>query len=469
MNTILLGRKNEIQRINGYCSSPKSEFIAVYGRRRVGKTYLIKQHFKNEFTFYHTGLANANTKEQLINFGISLKKYFKNEDIETPKDWLTAILLLIENVEKSTDKKKIIFLDELPWMDTKNSSFLTAIEYFWNSWADSRKDVKLIICGSAASWIINKLLNNKGGLHNRITGKIKLHPFTLKETKQFLESKGCIYDTYQYIQAYMALGGIPYYLEQINNQLSIAQNINNLCFGEGAFFANEYNQLFKSLFTNYEKHVAVINIIATKNKGCSREEIVTQLKMNDGGSISKILLELEESNFIRKYPSWQKKSRESLYQLIDSFSLFHLKFMKDASKLDDNFWLSSINTPAYLTWAGYAFEIVCIQHLKEIKAALGISGILTTSSAWYTKEAQIDLIIDRSDRIINVIEIKFSNAAYLITKKYDDVLRNKIDAFRKNSKTKKTIWLTMLTTYGLANGPHNGTVQNSIMMDALFV
>jgi uncharacterized protein len=468
MQRKLVGRENEIESINNYCNSGKSEFVAVYGRRRVGKTYLIKQHFKNEFTFYHTGLANAKTNEQLINFGISLKKYFNTADIETPKDWLAAILLLIENVEKSTAEKKIIFLDEMPWMDTKNSSFLTAIEYFWNSWADGRNDIKLIICGSAASWIINKLLNNKGGLHNRVTGKIKLNPFTLKETKLFLESKGCNYDTYQYVQAYMAFGGIPYYLEQINNELSIPQNINKLCFGESAFLANEYNQLFKSLFVKYEKHIAVIDAIATKNKGCSREEIVANIKMNDGGSVSRILLELEESNFIRKYPSWQKKSRESLYQLIDSFSLFHLKFMRDASKLDENFWLNSINTPAYLSWAGYAFEVVCIQHLKEIKTALGISGILTNTSAWYSKEAQIDLVIDRSDRVINLIEIKFSNSSYLITKKYDEVLRNKIETFRKDSKTNKAIWLTMITTYSLKNGPHNAAVQNAITMDAFF-
>ncbi len=196
MNIHLLGREEEKKRITAYCNTPKSEFIAVYGRRRVGKTYLIKQYFKNEFTFYHTGLANANTKEQLINFGISLKKYFKNEDIETPKDWLTAMLLLIENIEKNKAHKKILFLDELPWMDTKNSNFITALEYFWNSWAAGRTDIKLIVCGSAASWIINTLLNNKGGLHNRVTGKIKLHPFTLAETKLFLESKGCNYDTY---------------------------------------------------------------------------------------------------------------------------------------------------------------------------------------------------------------------------------------------------------------------------------
>lgn len=468
MQKVILGREREKESINKYCNSSKSEFVAVYGRRRVGKTFLIKQHFNTDFTFYHTGLANAKTKEQLINFGISLKKYFPTAEIETPKDWLSAMLLLTENLEKLGTENKIIFLDELPWMDTKNSSFLTAIEYFWNSWADGRSDIKLIVCGSAASWIINKLLNNRGGLHNRVTGKIKLNPFTLKETKTFLESKGCNYDNYQYVQAYMAFGGIPYYLEQINNQLSIPQNIDKLCFGENAFFANEYNQLFKSLFAKAEKHVAIVEAIATKNKGCSREEILSNIKMTDGGSLSKILLELEESNFIRKYPSWQKKSRESLYQIIDPFSLFHLKFIKDASKLEDNFWLNSINTPTYTSWAGYAFEIVCIVHLKEIKTALGISGILSNTSAWYSKVAQIDLVIDRNDRVINLVEIKFSNAAYLITKKYDEALRNKIEIFKRDSKTKKVVWLTMITTYGLLNGPHNAVVQNNVEMDILF-
>jgi uncharacterized protein len=468
MQQHIIGRFYEKERLGNYIDSQKSEFIAVYGRRRIGKTYLVEQYFENKFTFYHTGLANASTKEQLVNFGISLKKYFPLAATETPKDWYSAILYLIENLEKLPPTQKIIFIDELPWLDTKASKLITAIEYFWNSWASGKKDVKFIVCGSAASWIINKLLNNRGGLHNRVTCQIKLNPFTLNETKLFLESKNCRYDNYQIVHAYMVFGGIPFYLEQFNKQWSVAQNINHLCFGDNAAFTNEYLQLFKSLFNNYEKHIAVVEAIASKNKGCSRDDILKKLKVADGGGLSIILKELEESNFIRKYPSWQKKSREAIYQMIDNFSLFYLKFMANANNLDTNFWLNSLNTPKYLTWGGYAFEIVCLQHLPQIKAALGIAGVLTNTAAWYSKEAQIDLLIDRADKVVNMVEIKFSTSAYLITKNYDEVLRNKMAMLKNYTKTNRAIWVVMLTTYGLKQGMYNGNVHSQIMMDDLF-
>lgn len=464
----LIGREDEKQMLLRYCNSSKSEFVAVYGRRRVGKTYLIKQYFNNEFTFYQTGLANAPLSEQLENFTNSIKKYFNLKKIATPKNWFDAIHILISCLTKSKAKRKIIFLDELPWMDTRNSRFLTALEYFWNSWASARRDILLIVCGSAASWITNKILNNRGGLHNRVTGRIKLDPFTIKESKHFLMAKGCRYDDYQYIQAYMVFGGIPFYLEQFDKRQSASQNINRLCFGSKPFFRNEYYQLFKSLFINHERHIAVVEVMARKNKGCSRQEILKQLKVADGGSLSRVLLELEESSFIRKYPSYPKKNRESVYQLIDFFSLFHLRFITQSSVADENYWLKIINTAPYLAWAGYAFEMVCLHHVHEIKNALGISGIHTNTFAWFSKEAQVDLVIDRSDRVINLIEIKFCATEFVITKKYDAILRNKMGTFQHVSKSKKAIWLIMLTTFGLKESPYNGIAQDTIDIEAFF-
>ncbi len=468
MNSKILGREIEKQALDKYCSSAKPEFIAVYGRRRVGKTYLIKQYFDHQFTFYHTGLAKSNTKNQLANFAKSIDTYFKSTEKSKPRNWMEAFELLINKLKELNEERKIIFIDEIPWLDTRNSYFITALEFFWNSWASSRNDIKLIVCGSAASWIINKLFNDKGGLHNRITGKIKLNPFTLSETKQFLTTKGCDYNNYQYIQVYMTFGGIPYYLEQIDNTQSIPQNIDKLCFGASAFFRDEYKQLFKSLFSKHERHLAVVEALAKKSKGCTRAELTKDNTLKDGGSLNRILDELEASNFIRKYPSWQKKKRESIYQLIDFFTLFHLKFMANASIFDENFWINIINTPSYLSWSGYAFELVSLHHVAEIKKALGINGILTRTSAWYSKEAQIDLVIDRNDQVVNIIEIKFSTSAYLITKKYDEVLRNKIAIFSKENKEHKAIWLVMLSTYGLQQSPYNGLVNNSLTMDIFF-
>lgn len=468
MEMELIGREDEKKALLKYCTSLKSEFVAVYGRRRVGKTFLIKQYFNNEFTFYQTGLANASTSEQLENFTASLKKYFKLKKIDSPTSWFKAIQLLITCLEKSKAKRKIIFLDELPWMDRKNSRFLTALEYFWNSWASNRTDILLIVCGSAASWITNKILNNRGGLHNRVTGRIKLNPFTLKETRQFLQAKGCRFDNYQHIQAYMVFGGIPFYLEQFDKKLSASQNINRLCFGSNAFFRNEYQQLFKSLFSNHERHIAVIEAIAKKNKGCSRQEILRHVKVADGGRLSSILLELEQSNFIRKYPSFPKKNRESVYQLIDFFTLFHLKYLQKSSGLDKNFWIENMNTPSHLAWAGYAFEMVCLHHVDEIKKELGFSGIQSNTYAWFSKDAQIDLVIDRSDRVVNLIEIKFSTTEYLVTKKFNADLRKKIGAFAAETKTKKAIWPVMITTFGLRNRAYAELIHNAIDLNTFF-
>ena len=453
MDTKLIGRVKELGEISKYHAEERSHFIAVYGRRRVGKTFLIRKVFQDQFTFYTTGIAKGS---------------FREETMTLPKTWIDAFAILIEKLEADTSQKKVIFLDELPWMDQRNSKFINALEYFWNSWASGRSDILLIVCGSSASWMINKLIKNKGGLYNRVTGRIKLNPFTLYESKQYLESLGCQYDEFQCLQTYMCFGGIPFYLSHFNKYMSASQNINQLCFGENAVFKSEYNILYQSLFDNHENYISVVEAIASKNKGVLRSEIVERSSITDGGGLTRILVELEESGFIRKYQNFNKITRESIYQLTDLFSLFHLSFLSKPHINDENTWLNMINTPKQNTWSGYAYEILCILHTHEIKRALGIDGILSNISAWQNKDAQIDLIIDRSDNVINVIEIKFSNSEYTITKDYDIKLRNKINEFREATKTRKALWLVMLTTYGLKNSPYNGLVQKSITSDIFF-
>ncbi|MBK8623357.1 MAG: AAA family ATPase [Saprospiraceae bacterium] len=468
MDTKLIGRVKELGEISKYHSEKRSHFVAVYGRRRVGKTFLIRKAFDDQFTFYTTGIARGSLKEQLATFTLALKKYFKDETISMPNTWIDAFAILINKLEVYPSQKKVIFLDELPWMDQRNSKFINALEYFWNSWASGRSDILLIVCGSSASWMINKLIKNKGGLYNRVTGRIKLNPFTLYESKQYLESLGCQYDEYQCIQTYMCFGGIPFYLSHFNKDMSASQNINQLCFAENALFKNEYYILYQSLFDNPGNHMAVIEAIANKNKGIQRAEIVKRSGITDGGGLTRILIELEESGFIRKYYNFKKISREVVYQLTDLFSLFHLSFLGKPQINDENIWLNMINTPKQNTWSGYAYEILCILHIYEIKRALGIDGILSNISTWQNKNAQIDLIIDRSDNVINVIEIKFSNSEFTITKDYDKKLRNKIHEFKESTKTRKALWLVMLTTFGLKNGPYNGLVQKSITSNIFF-
>ncbi len=466
----LIGRRKEIKKLRQYAESKKSEFIAVYGRRRVGKTYLIREVFAGQFTFQMTGLDNVGKSDQLKQFHTAISKHHKiNPPAKPAKDWFEAFNQLINFLETvDSPKKKIIFLDELPWLDTPKSKFLTGLEYFWNSWASARRDILLIVCGSAASWMITNLLNNRGGLHNRITGRIKLEPFTLAETEAFLKYKGTAFDRYQIILLYMVLGGIPFYLDHVEAGQSAAQNINALCFEKGAMLRNEYDNLYASLFKKAERHQAVVEALVQKKKGLTRGEITKITKLPNGGRLTAILKELEESTFIRHYQPFGKKQRFTLYQLIDPYSLFYLDFIRKSAIDDEYFWINANETPRYRAWSGYAFEMVCLHHIPQIKKALGISGVQTSVASWYNETAQIDLLIDRKDQVINLCEMKFSIQPFMITKSYAEKLRHKIGTFQTVAKTNKALFLTMITTHGLAQNQYTYLAQNNLSMEVLF-
>jgi len=465
----LIGRKEEIDLLNAYLKSEKSEFIAVYGRRRVGKTFLIRKVYENKIIFQLTGMANVNMAQQLSQFTSALNLRKPNWKVNPVKNWFEAFQQLIAFIDnKSSNEKKVIFLDELPWLDTKGSQFLSALEHFWNSYASARNDIILIVCGSAASWIINKLFKNKGGLHNRITGKIKLAPFTLKEVEAFLLSRNAIYNRYQVLILYMAFGGIPFYIDLIKSEKSVIQNINDLCFSQEAPFRIEFENLYASLFNKHENHIQVIRALSNKNKGLSRNEIIQITKLTNGGGLTRLLNELEESSFIRSYKAFGKKQNNKLYQLTDLYSLFYLKFIEKSARDDENFWINIVNTPTYFSWSGYAFEMVCLHHIYFIKKALGISGIQSAISTWQSSKAQIDLIIDRKDQVINLCEMKFSLNEFAIDNKYETNLRNKIETFRLQSKTKKALFLTFITSYGIKQNKHSGMVRNDLNMDIFF-
>ena len=471
---MVIGRKEELSILQSLERADESAFVAVYGRRRVGKTYLIRQVFEKKFTLYLTGIGNIELKPQLTNFYAALVRYFPAiEDKKMPDNWFQMFQLLITALEACDDAKKILFFDELPWLDEPKADFIPALEHFWNSWASARRDVILIVCGSAASWMVNNLINNHGGLHNRVTHRMRLEPFTLNECEAFLRQKKATYDRYQIIQLYMALGGIPFYLKEVDAGKSVAQNINDLCFSKKGILRLEFDNLYASLFKNAGRHIAVIEALAKKAKGMERTELLKIAKIPDGGNATKLLQELEESSFIQKYPAFGKTNRYVLYQLTDFYSLFYLRFIKNSGDLDKDFWLNSLDNPEIRTWSGYAFEQVCLMHLDQIKQALGISGILTRSSAWIGetegKKAQIDLVIDRRDQVINLCEMKFSINPFVIDKRYAEELRTKIGVFKTATKTQKAIFLTLITTFGLHQNSHSsGLVQNDLTMNVLF-
>lgn len=474
-----IGRKREIKRLEALKKSHKSEFIAVYGRLRVGKTVLIRHVFNNDFSFYTTATVNVKMQQQLFTFHSALMKAQNKsaEGGEAPKNWFIAFQRLITYLESLDTPKKVIFFDELPWFDTPKSSFLQALDHFWNSWASARTDIILVVCGSAASWMINKLINHKGGLHNRVTAKIQLEPFDLKEAEEMLRLKNRAITRYQVIQLYMVMGGVPFYLEAIGGGKSPMQNIEEICFAKDGLLRTEFENLFRALFSNSEKHTAIVKAIATKAKGLTRSEIIELTKLSVGSGTTRVLNELEHSGFIRRYRPFSKKKRNSLYQLVDFYTHFYLRFIQNTDPYDENNWLNAMDTPAYRAWSGYAFEQVCLYHVAQIKKALGISGVITHTFAWKSKDnkgkksnaAQIDLVIDRRDGVINLCEIKFSISPFTITKSYAKQLQNKITVFRLETKTKKAIHLTMITTHGLReNNWAMQIVQNDLNMEILF-
>ena len=467
----IIGRQSEQISLKQYVDSEKPEFVVVYGRRRVGKTYLIKEFFNQSFSFYTTGLAKAKKDEQLENFNTALNHYGKLPYPKT-KSWMDSFRQLIHLLEHSKKRtKKVIFIDELSWLDTPRSGFITALEYFWNSWASSRPDILLIVCGSATSWMINKLLKNRGGLHNRVTRRMQINPFTLGECEQFFQHKKIVMSRHSITESYMIFGGIPFYMEMMERRFSLAQNVDRLCFTKNGALRDEFSILYASLFKNAENHVKVVKTLGKKAKGMIRNEIISETKLQ-GGGLTNILEELEQCGFVRKYQSFEKKNKYPVYQLVDFFTLFHIHFIESKTNYG-NFWTTLSDHARHRAWTGYAFELVCLMHEEQIKHRLGISGVLTRSASWRSLTslpagAQIDLLIDRNDRVINICEMKYAHDVFVIDKKYAESLRNKREAFLRESKTRKAIHLTMLTTYGVKRNDYYSLIQSEVMMDDLF-
>jgi AAA+ ATPase superfamily predicted ATPase len=471
LNVNIIGRIEEQEAIKEYIESEKSEFVVVYGRRRVGKTFLIKRFFNDKFTFHVTGLANTEMRMQLANFNTSLSKYGKHPYPLVYK-WFDAFEQLIHLLQHLPQRqKKVIFIDELPWLDTPHSGFITALEHFWNGWASTRTDILLIVCGSSTSWMINKLIKNHGGLHNRVTRRMYLEPFTLGECEDFYRDNHIVMSRHEITESYMILGGIPYYMDLMEKKFSLAQNIDMLCFTKKGALREEFSSLYASLFKRPENHMTVVEILAKKAKGMTREEIVKISKLQ-GGNLTKTLEELELCGFIRSYNTFNKKVKNKLYQLVDFYTLFYFNYIYRNKYGNEHFWETFIGSAKHRAWSGYAFEQVCLAHVKQIKQKLGISGVLTNVASWRSQNseqgAQIDLVIERKDNVINLCEMKYANTEFVIDKKYEYNLRNKREAFINETKTRKTVHLTMITTYGVKRNEYSGLIQSEVKMNDLF-
>ncbi|MBQ9588385.1 MAG: ATP-binding protein [Bacteroidales bacterium] len=464
----LIGREQEARMLNEYINSDKSEFIAIYGRRRVGKTYLIRNVVGDRACFSLTGMENAGLKEQLTNFYITFRK--KKSDASIPSSWLEAFDQLESWIETLRKGKKIIVVDELPWLDTVRSSFVAAFEHFWNDWASARNDIKLIVCGSATSWMTDNIINNRGGLHNRKTHQIYVAPFTLAESKQYFKAYGFRYGDKDVAECHMVMGGVAYYYSLMLPTESVAQNIDRLFFHSNGELSNEFENLYRSLFKKSGDHIRIVTALASKNRGLTRKQLIEITTLNNNNKLTKNLDELEKCGFIRSYTPFDGAKRDVLFQLIDSYTLFYFHFIKGNNYHDEQLWTHSLNSARYRAWGGYAFEMLCLNHIMQIKKALGISGIQSRVCSWIWKGdeenqgAQIDLLIDRADQTVNVCEIKFARAEYRITKSDYENIENKIETLLQHSKTKKSLMLTLITCFGLSVNQYSGRVQNQVTL-----
>jgi len=471
MQEILIGRQREQQNLREYLNSERSEFVAVYGRRRVGKTFLIRKVIAQKSVFQLTGMENVGLEEQLMNFYLGLRKVYPSAKM--CGNWLEAFDQLEQYLEGIVSDKKIIFFDELPWLDTAKSNFVSALEHFWNDWASARQDVKLITCGSAASWMLDNLINNHGGLHNRVTHQILIEPFTIKECKEYLDTFGFTYGEREIAEYYMVFGGIPYYLSLMNKDESVTQNVDRLIFSATGELRTEKDNLFKSLFKHSEDYVSIIEALSAKGKGLTRNELLDVTRLHNNARFTNMLQELENCRFIRQYLPFDGKKRMVSYQLIDPFLHFCYQVQDKCKYQDEHFWSNSLNSPLYNAWCGLAFEMLCLNHIPQIKDVLGIGGVQAAVYTWRTpssaeKGAQIDLVIDRADNRVNLCEMKFSRVEYVMSKVEREKLEHRVESFISFTKTKSTILVTLITSFGLQKNVHSNIVQSQVTLKDLF-
>jgi len=467
----IIGRRKEMRELQRYYDSKRPELIIVYGRRRVGKTYLIKEFFDNKFAFYFTGTVDTPNAENLTNFDKAIRE--QGGVIQcVSKNWGDAFTKLKALLMAKTGSKKVVFFDEMPWLDARESDFIPAFDYFWNSFASSIPEILFIGCGSATSWITKKLFQNRGGLHNRTTGRIYLAPFSLGECEEFFKNRKIEMTRYQVAECYMIFGGIPYYLNLFHSGISFSQNVDRLCFADKAPLQYEFEELYRSLFKSPHRHIAIIEALSKKRAGMSRAELSKTSKLQPNGHFTEVLNELEQCDFIEKYSDFTRSKNGSYYYLKDPFSLFYIKYMKNNDTKDEYFWTNYTEDGGHRAWCGYAFEQLCRIHIKQMKDKLGILGVSTDTTSWRSRlespGAQIDLLIRRRDGVINLCEMKYSRHPYVITKAEASELERKKAVFLQETGAKSAIHITMVTTWGLEKKGYFSVAQSEIALNDLF-
>ena len=471
----LIGRKRECDELNWAMKSNRSELIILYGRRRIGKTFLVRKFFNDSYSFHFVGAHKGKKSVQLQNFREALVAYSGNSKIPQLEGWHDAFQQLELYLSNCGDTRKVLFFDEMPWIESRGNEFVSELEYFWANWVQNRDDIVLIACGSATSWMKEKLEDNQGGLHNRITHRIYLRPFYLSECKQYLLENGFEWDDYQIMQCYMIFGGVPYYLSLLRPYMSLPENVDALVFRRGSDLNNEFKELYNALFSKADRYIDIIRLLAARREGFTRQEIEKATNYR-GGGLSKMLDNLERCDFIISYSQFGNKNKLTLFKLSDFYTLFYLRYVENNKSRDEQYWQHNFASRSVESWEGFTFEELCLRHLPHIKQGLGISGMATESSAWRfvpqknddRSGAQIDLVIKRADRLVNLVEMKFSETPFNITKDYEQRLRERKSLFMEVTGITRGALITFITPFGLTRGVHSSVVHSQLTAKDIF-
>jgi len=483
----IIARKKEKKVLADILWSKSAELLAIYGRRRVGKTFLVRNFFESLDNVIYFEMAGqkqesgeyAPLKYQLGNFKYQFERTFSKE-IQVPQSWQEAFNILKKEVDRFDDAnvKLILFFDELPWLCSPKSGFFEALDQAWNTSFERQHNVKVIVCGSAASWMLKKIVHAKAGFSRRITHKIQLPPFSLKETKEYLTFKGFDLSLMSIAEIYMIFGGIPYYLNFMNPHKSIYQNIEDECFDISGRLVDEYHLVFDSLFNHSNNHKKIVEFIASRQKGVLLKELTKQFSSLKGGSLSRIIDNLVGSSFIKKTAPLYNEKKGTTYRIIDEYILFYLKWIKSAPQSiiespNTLYFQSIAQKNAYSSWKGFAFERLCLKHEYQIRKALGIHKILTMPSMVYfydeqgKRSSQIDLLFERADRVITICEMKYSETEYSLKKSDIKSMMHKKKDLRRylsaKKKGQKDIHICYITSNGVKHNQNFYELQPSVL------
>lgn len=475
----IIGRETELNELQRCVDSDRSEFVIVYGRRRVGKTFLVDSFFEGKYDFSFVGGHRLSKEKQLGNFAKALKKYAKLAKQPKLKHWDEAFDALEDYLESlPADRRKTVFIDEMPWIDTPQSEFVDALETFWNGWGARRQDIVFVASGSASSWMMDKLVENPGGLHGRVTNNIYVRPFTLKETEEYLISRNIIWDRYHILQLYMVMGGIPFYLSLLDPKETLPGNIDRLFFRQNSALRVEFDELYNAIFNRADRYIEIVELLYRNKQGLTYTEIQNATKM-DGESLSRVLKNLVRCDFVISFQQYKNKTKGTIFRLLDFYSLFYYKFVCGNDSKDEQWWTHNFNSHSVESWQGLSFELVCMTHIPQIRQALGISGMSTSASSWRyiadkrnpdenEKGAQIDLVIERADHFVHLCEMKFSTTPYTLTADYARKIRYRTALFKEMTKSTSSPQCTFVTTFGVNRGIHYSVVNNELQSDDLF-